>query len=137
MLLVVWEKTKNNQMFKDLLLSIPADAHIIEDTTAFHSVTSNVWGAKNPILTNIRNAKANDIVQKLLSEGVTTIKLQDLYSKIVKNSINTYGVWTGKNATGKALKLCQLALLNNTEPPIDYDLLNRSNIFWFGTKLQF
>jgi len=137
MLLVLWEKTKNNQAFKNLLLSIPADAHIIEDTSAFHTYTSNVWGAKNPILSNLRKGKSNQIVEMLMSEGVTTIKLLDQYAKIVRNRINTYGVWTGKNATGKALKLCQLALLNNIEPPIDYDLLNQANIYWFGKKLEF
>jgi hypothetical protein len=137
MLLVVWEKTKNNEEFRNLLLSIPADAHIIEDTSAFHTYTSNVWGAKNPILTNLRNSKANEMVKILMSEGVSTIKLLDKYAKIVRNQINTYGVWTGKNATGKALKICQLALLNNIEPPIDYDLLNQANIYWFGKKLEF
>jgi len=139
MLLILWEKCKSNPEFKNMLLSIPSNAMIIEDTSHFPNGrnTSLIWGAKNPELTALRKKKKSQIRERLILEGVTVVKTIALAEQKVDNMINTIGVWTGQNATGKALKLCQLALLQNTVPPIDYELLNKSNIYWFGEKLEF
>ena len=45
-----------------------------------------------------------------------------------RNKINDIGIWSGVNCMGKILTICKWCLDNNTEPPIDYDLLN-SKIF--------
>lgn len=38
---------------------------------------------------------------------------------------------------GKILKQCQLALLNDTEPPIDYELLRSKHIHLLGQEILF
>ena len=38
---------------------------------------------------------------------------------------------------GKILKRCQFALLDGTEPSINYDLLRQKKIFLFGELLTF
>ena len=43
----------------------------------------------------------------------------------------------GINCMGKILKMCQLALLDGTEPPIDYDLLRSKQIYLLGKLLTF
>ena len=120
-----------------MLLSIPENANIIEDTSYHKGGTSCIWGAKNPILTKMRIERCEEIKNKLIEEGITVKKTIEAAQKIVDNRINNYGKWTGQNATGKALKLCQLALLNNTTPSINYKLLNSKNIYWFGELLKF
>ena len=72
-------------------------------------------------------------------ENRTTLnnKKQIEYRKMIeRNKINHVGVWKGKNLMGKILKLCQIALLTNTKPPINYNLLNSSGIFWFGVDIK-
>lgn len=56
-------------------------------------------------------------------------------SKELANKINEehdkikyIGSYVGVNYMGKILKMCQLALLNRTEPNIDYDLLRSKQI---------
>ena len=46
MLYVVWHKCIGNADFRNLLLSIPDGAVIIEDSTANHGATSSVWGSE-------------------------------------------------------------------------------------------
>lgn len=137
MLLVIWSKCNSNEDFKNVLLSIPENAHIIEDTSYHHGATSDIWGAKNIILTKLRKQKCVEIEQKLIEEGVTVKKTIESAQQIVENRINNYGKWIGINATGKAIKMCQLALLNNTTPSINYKLLNSKKIYWFGELLKF
>ena len=135
MLLVLWQKTINNNEFKDLLLKIPLDAHIIEDTSYHHSRTSEIWGAQNMELTKIRKSMRNMTKQTVIENGMKNKSMINRICQIIDNSINKYGIWTGKNVTGKCLKLCQIALIEANEPPIDYDLLNAVGVFWFGQKL--
>ena len=53
------------------------------------------------------------------------------------NKINNVGVWKGQNNIGKILMLCRDCLIEESEPEIDYDLLQQSNIYLFGKKLSF
>ena len=41
------------------------------------------------------------------------------------------------NFMGKILKKCQLALLNGTEPDINYNKLREARIYLFGELLTF
>lgn len=47
------------------------------------------------------------------------------------------GLLEGGNAVGKILTICRRCLIENTEPDFDYELLNRSNIYILGEKVQF
>ena len=54
-----------------------------------------------------------------------------------RNKIKYIGSYVGINCMGKILKMCQLALLDGTEPPIDYDLLRSKQIYLLGKLLTF
>lgn len=137
MLFIIWQKCMTNDDFKKLLLSIPRNAQILEDTSYHHGRTSDIWGAKNPILTKIRQKKSDRFKERMLEKGICNETIIDENMQIIENRINAYGIWTGKNVMGKILKICQLALMDNTAPPINYKLLRNSNIYWFGSLLDF
>ena len=55
-----------------------------------------------------------------------------------RDEIQYIGIYKcGFNFMGKILKQCQLALLNDTEPPIDYELLRSKHIHLLGQELTF
>ena len=136
MLLVIWYKVNNNTDFRKMLMKIPLNAHIIEDTSYHNGDTSGIWGCKNKDLTKLRQFKRNSLRLRLLEKGVFKLKTLSYAEQIIDNRINNVGIWEGKNATGKALKLCQIALAKNELPPINFELLNNSNIYWFGEKIE-
>ena len=47
------------------------------------------------------------------------------------------GIIRGGNAVGKILTICHRCLLEGTSPSINYELLNRSNIYILGQKVTF
>ena len=134
MLYVVWQKCIGNSNFRNLLLSIPNDVVIIEDSTANHGATSSVWGAKNKELRKACRAR-----KKKLCAEYPTMKKKDLNLLISKEcaKITDVGYFIGQNNMGKILMLCKIALQNNTVPPIDYDLLRAKKIYLFGELLTF
>lgn len=134
MLYVVWQKCIGNSNFRNLLLSIPDDVVIIEDSTANHGATSSVWGTKNKELRNVRRA-----LKKELIAHNPTMKKKDLNLLISKEcgKITDVGSFVGENNMGKILMLCRIALRNNTVPPIDYELLRAKKIYLFGKLLTF
>lgn len=137
MMLVIWSKVQSNSQFKDLLMSIPRDAHLIEDTSRQNGSTATIWGAKNPILTSKRKEKIALAEKMLKTDGVTVQKTIDEISQRVENRMTADGVFEGKNLMGKILKLISTSLLDGVEPPIDWELLNNKDIYWFGEKLNF
>lgn len=60
MLYVVWQKCMGNADFANLLLKLPHDAIIIEDTTKQHGDTKEVWGCTNQAL----SAKRAEVKRK-------------------------------------------------------------------------
>lgn len=134
MLYVVWQKCIGSVDFRNLLLSIPDDAVIIEDSTANHGATSSVWGAKNKELRQVRRQK-----KKELCALYPTMKKKDLNLLISEecNKINDIGCFIGENNMGKVLMLCRIALQNNIVPPIDFELLRAKKIYLFGELLTF
>lgn len=133
MLYVVWQKCISNHDFASLLLSLPADVVIIEDSTNQHGATSSFWGAKNDELRKLmlatkRNLKAQGLCKASISRELDHLRLNDW---------RNVGTFVGCNVMGKIIKLCQLALLHNAEPPIDYDLLTSMRINLLGTELTF
>ena len=134
MLYVIWQKCSNTD-FKKLLLSIPKDAIIIEDSTTVGEDTSSVWG-----LTNKEQSEARDKVEQYVRFTHPNMRKDELETLVARErgKIQYIGTYQGgQNCCGKCLKLCQLALLNGTEPPIDYQLLQDSGIYFMGEKLNF
>lgn len=139
MMLVIWEKCKSNATFRDILLSIPKDAIIIENSTNVGSddptkSTSIIWGCWNKELMDARSIIEEDIANRTSAKTKKEIELQQM---IERNKINHIGVWRGKNLMGKIHKLCQIALLTNTEPPINYKLLREHCMYWRYSLLTF
>ena len=134
MLYVVWHKCIVNVDFRNLLLSIPDDVVIIEDSTSNYGATSSVWGAKNKELRAVRRA-----LKKELIAHNPTMRKKDLNLLISKEcgNITNVGSFVGENNMGKILMMCKIALQNNTVPPIDYELLRAKKIYLFGELLTF
>ena len=118
MLYVVWQKCIGNADFRNLLLSIPDDAVIIEDSTANYGATCR---------------------KKELCAAYPTMKKKDLNLLIAEEcgKITDVGCFVGENNMGKIMMLCKIALRNNTVPPIDYELLREKKIYLFGELLTF
>ena len=128
---VVWSKVQGNESFRNLLLSVPRDAYVVENSTRQTGRTAAIWGAKNPELEEARDRAVK--YQSLTSPG----KVKKEEEMITRNSLNYLGVYEGKNLMGKILKLCQLALLEGKELDIDYELLRKKDIYLLGNLLTF
>ena len=138
MLYVVWQKCKGNADFANLLLKLPHDAIIIEDTTKQHGDTREVWGCTNTELA-IRRA---EVKKKVTRQAKTNNpKISKAALKRIVNSetckVNGIGTFVGQNNLGKILMICRDCLIQGVEPPIDNALLNRSNIYILGRRLSF
>lgn len=134
MLYVVWGKCVGNENFRNLLISLPDDAVIIEDSTANHGTTSSVWGAKNKCLRQVRRQRTKELCAQF-----PAMKKKDLNALISREcgKITNIGCFIGQNNMGKILKMCQIALRHNLTPPIDYGLLKEKKIYLFGELLTF
>ena len=138
MLYVVWQKCKGNADFANLLLQLPHDAIIIEDTTKQQGDTREVWGCTNTELA-IRRA---EVKKKVTRQAKTNNpKISKAALKRIVNSetckVNGIGTFVGQNNLGKILMICRDCLIQGVEPPIDNALLNRSNIYILGRLLSF
>ena len=143
MLYVIWSKCKGNKDFADKLKSIPRNAIIIENSTTVYEGTSIYWGSKNEELEAAREKVARYTELQYLKrvrQGKIKKNQTELNTEIqaARNAIHYIGIYSGgHNFMGKILKRCQLALLNGTEPTINYDLLRRKDIYLFGELLSF
>ena len=136
MLLVLWEKVNHNEVFRNMLMEIPINAHLIEDTSYHNSTNAQIWGCKNLILKDIRKSIREKLRSRLIEKGVIKLKTLNEAEQLIDNKINNIGIWEGQNATGKALKLCQIALVKGELPPFDLELINSKNIYWFGSQIE-
>lgn len=130
---VVWNKVKGNNAFRELLLKVPTNAHIVENSTHQKGKTSAIWGAKNQ---ELEDARDRAVKYALMKNKVKGTDKKELEMK-TRNSLNYIGVYEGKNLMGKILKLCQLAILEGKELDIDYDLLRSKNIYLLGELQAF
>lgn len=129
---VVWQKVIGNDDFKNLLLSVPDDAIIIENSSWQTSTTATIWGCKNMELRRIRQNV------KLEIENISTYMTKkdvELLVSIETNKVNQVGIFTGQNNLGKILMLCREAIKNNITPKIDYNLLSKYDIFLMNKRL--
>lgn len=134
MLYVVWCKCIGNSEFRELLLSVPSDAVIIEDSTNNHGATATLWGAKNKELKRCRWEKKKEVCAQ--HQGLKKNALKLLVSEEC-GKINNVGCFIGENNLGKILKMCQIALIHHVSPPIDYALLKEKKIYLLGKLLTF
>ena len=125
---IVWEKVKQNQGFRDILLAIPKNAVIIEKA---QKESHTMWGAWNDEL--LKEREIVTLAAELESgNGKTSKAVKDTVYKV-----NNVGVWKGENAMGQILTMCKLALNEGIQMPIDEKLLNDARINWFGQILHF
>lgn len=143
MLYVIWAKCKGNKDFADKLKEIPTDAIIIENSTTQHGDTSVYWGSKNIELEEAREkvARYTELqYMKKVRKGKIKKNQSELDEAMQKarNEIHYIGKFSkGYNYMGKILKMCQIALLDEAEPPINYELLSSKKIYIFGELLTF
>ena len=130
----VWQKIKGNNDFKQLLLSIPRNAYIIENSTQQKGATALFWGMANKDLEEKRSIIEECAAYKhptLSKKELTRLQMEE------RNKVNHIGMWQGVNCMGKILKYLQLCLLDSIEPKINYDLLRSKQIYLFGCLLTF
>lgn len=138
MLYVVWQKCKGNTEFANKLTLIPQNAVIIENTTKERCDTKEVWGCSNKALTDRRDELEKEVVARAKAEN-PNIKKAALERLVIKETckVNDIGVFVGENNLGKILMICRECLVQGTEPPIDYALLDSKNIHLLGKRLTF
>ena len=138
MLYVVWQKCMGNADFANLLLKLPHDAIIIEDTTKQHGDTKEVWGCTNQAL----SAKRAEVKKETVRQAkASNPKISKTALKRLVNSetckVNGIGTFVGQNNLGKILMICRDCLIQGVEPPIDYNLLEAKDIHILGKRISF
>lgn len=129
----VWLKCIGNADFRKLLLTVPDNAVIIEDSTFQHGTTASLWGTRNKEL------------KLLLVQYRKELKIHGLNKASIKRELDskrlgewsTVGVFQGCNVMGKILMECRDSLRKGTEPSIDYALLREKRINLLGHVLTF
>ena len=130
---VVWEKVRQNEEFKNILLSIPKEAIIIEQAQHKPLKTPSMWGAWNGEL-----KKEREILERFYEIEHGLSKVEDSVPiESVPYQVNNVGTWVGENSMGQILTMAKLALNEGINLPIDADMLNEAKINWFGKVLQF
>jgi hypothetical protein len=116
-----------------VLLSLPVDAVIIEDSTFQNGRTATVWGTKNAEL----KGRLNQLKKELKVKGMSKVAIKrELDARRLGEWANV-GLFRGKNVMGKILMACRDALRNGSEPQIDYTLLREKRINLLGHLLIF
>lgn len=133
MVYVVWRKCLGNEDFRNLLLSFPKDAIIIEDSTFLKGRRATIWGCRNDEL-----KKRFDVLRKdMKAQGKCKAAIKREQDKMRLGEWSTIGVFKGQNLMGKTLMTCKQALEQGIEPPIDYALLQEVRINLLGKELIF
>ena len=134
MLHCVWEKCKGNEEFRKLLLSIPSDVILVENTTTDNGGSAEIWGCRNKELVNKRK-----IVEAQLREQHQdkTKKEIEYLINVETNKIDDIGEWRGQNNIGKILMICRQCIEEGTVPDIDYNMLNEAKIYIAGNLISF
>lgn len=132
MLYCVWEKTRQNEEFRRLLMAVPENAVIIEDSS-FKQKSDRYWGCVNPE----RKAFAALARRYVRTLGLGTKKAyHDVVNALLWDFCNI-GVFEGRNQMGKILTYIKDCLHKGSEPDIDYALLDRKRIYLLGNRVEF
>ena len=132
MLYVVWQKCKGNADVRKLLMQVPDDVTLVENTTTDKGGTAEVWGCRNRELVDYRKSLAAEITRA--NPNMKKKHLKHLIN-VETNKVDSIGEWRGQNNIGKILMICRDCLIHGTEPEIDYELLTRANIYILGERL--
>ena len=132
MLYVIWQKCKGNADFRKLLMQVPDDVTLVENTTTDKGGTAEVWGCRNRELVDYRKSLAAEITRA--NPNMKKKHLKHLIN-VETNKVDSIGEWRGQNNIGKILMICRDCLIHGTEPEIDYELLTRANIYILGERL--
>ena len=134
MLYVVWQKCQCNENFRKLLMQVPNDVTLVENTTTDKGGSAEIWGCRNAELVDYRSNLA-----AVVTKANSTMKKKDLKHliNVETNKVNSIGEWRGQNNIGKILMICRDSIIKGTEPVINYDLLRDAQIHIFGKLLQF
>ena len=130
---VVWQKVIGNADFQRLLLAIPTDAVIIEDSTFQRGRTAEIWGTRNLC----QKALTKAYKAQLLAMGMNKAAIKRAIDAKRLGEWRHQGCFVGKNFMGKILMLCKRALENGTEPDINYSLLRTKRIHLNGELMTF
>lgn len=133
MLYCVWCKVVGNADFRNMLLAIPTDAVIIENSTFQNGVTAAIWGTKN----KEQRQLITEYKKQLTAEGYNKDTIKKACDEKRLGEWRSKGVFVGKNLMGKILMLCRDALLSGTTPDIDLNLLRSKRIYLLGKLLTF
>lgn len=134
MLYCVWQKCKGNEEFRKLLLSIPSDVILVENTTTDNGGSAELWGCRNKELVNKRKIVEAQIKEQ--HQGKPKKEIEYLIN-VETNKINNIGVWCGQNNIGKILMICRQCIEEGTVPNIDYNILNEAKIYIAGNLISF
>ena len=134
MLYVVWQKCQGNADFRKLLMQVPDDVILVENTTTDNQGTADVWGCRNKELVSFRDALAAEI-----TEANPNMKKKDLKHliNVETNKVSNIGEWRGQNNIGKILMICRDCIKEGKQPIIDTDLLGDAQIHILGKLFQF
>lgn len=133
MLYVVWCKVVSNADFLHLLMALPSEAMIIEDSTFQTGATADVWGTKNKTLRVLTSS-----YKKVLSlEGRSKAAIKDACDRMRVGDWRKHGIFKGRNVMGKILMACRDAVRNGITPHLDVELLRNKRINLCGRVLDF
>lgn len=130
---VVWQKCLGNEDFRRLLLSLPSDAVIIEDSTFQTGRTATKWGTRNDEL----RRRLTLLKKELKVRGLSKAAIKREQDRMRLGEYATVGCFVGQNLMGKILMACKEALESGIEPDIDYDLLSGKHINILGREISF
>ena len=131
MLYCVWCKVAGNADFRDMLLAIPPEAVIIEDSTFQNGATAAIRGTKNLRHRELTNA----FKRTLKAEGRSRSHIKAACDERRLGEWRRRGVFVGKNLMGKILMLCRDAAIEGRAPDIDLNLLRSKRIHILGRRL--
>ena len=135
MMYCLWYKVQGNKKFRELLMSIPEGATIIEDST-FHPInnpdTASFWGCRNSDINSFHN-KVKSLAARLYPNDK---KSRDRIIQSAMNQFCNYGVFVGKNVMGKIMMIIKDCLHNGTHPPIDYEIIDFADIHLLGKRID-
>lgn len=131
MLYVVWSKCRTNEDFCNLLMSLPDDAVIVENSFMQNSQSATLWGCKNNELFSVMKQEESN----LIASGLKKEKVYHMLNEIRLSKYRNYGTFYGCNVMGKILMICKRCLKTDIECPVDYDLLKRYKIYINGTLM--
>lgn len=128
MLYVVWQKCQGSAEFRKLLMQVPGDVVLVENTTTNKGGTAKVWGCQNKELVDYRNALAAEITRA--NPSMKKKELKHLIN-IETNKGDSIGEWRGQNNMGKILMICRNCIKEDKVSVIDYTLLRDAQIHIF------